>query len=163
MLRRVPGQVLDNLAGAPLFAACTRAELRSIARLGTKVAVTDGTIITRPDKAGFEVILVIAGKARCLVEGTQVAVSRPGDFFFGDIALLDGGPRQATVIADGQLQLLELDGSEFGSLLNIAPSVSHKLLTSIARGHGDGGAGVREPRRPQHPSGSGTESVASPG
>ena len=131
MLHRVPKQVLDSLARVPLFSTCTKAELRSIAQLGTEVAVADGTVITEQGKPGFEFCLVMGGKARCLVDGKQVAVFGTGDFF-GEMALIDHGPRHATVIADGQLQLLVLDAREFSSLLDSAPSIMKKLLTAFA-------------------------------
>jgi CRP/FNR family transcriptional regulator, cyclic AMP receptor protein len=131
MLNRVPKQVIENLSRVPLFAACTKAELRQIAQLGTEVAVADGTVVTEQGKPGFEFCLVMGGKARCLVDGTQVAVFGPGDFF-GEMALLDRGPRHATVIADGALQLLVLDSREFSSLLDTSPSIAKKLLTSFA-------------------------------
>jgi CRP-like cAMP-binding protein len=131
MLHRVPKQVLETLARVPLFSACTKAELRSIAQLGTEVAVADGTVLTEQGKPGFEFCLVMAGKARCLVDGTQVAVFGPGDYF-GEMALIDHGPRHATVIADGQLQLVVLDAREFSALLDASPSIARKLLSSFA-------------------------------
>jgi len=131
MLNRVPKQVIENLARVPLFSACTKAELRQIAQLGTEVAVPDGTVVTEQGKPGFEFCLVMGGKARCLVDGRQVAVFGPGDFF-GEMALLDHGPRHATVIADGQLQLIVLDSREFSALLDTAPSIAKKLLSSFA-------------------------------
>src|SRR5579862_8377645 len=130
MLNRVPKQVIENLARVPLFSTCTKGELRQIAQLGTEVAVPDGTAVTEQGKPGFEFCLVMGGKARCLVDGTQVAVFGPGDFF-GEMALLDRGPRHATVVADGTLQLLVLDSREFSALLDTAPSIAKKLLTSF--------------------------------
>ena len=123
--------MLDGRARVPLFSACSKAELRSIAQLGTEVGVADGTMVTEQGKPGFEFCLVMGGKARCLVDGTQVAVFGPGDYF-GEMALIDRGPRHATVIADGPLQLLVLDAREFSSMLDDAPSISKKLLTSFA-------------------------------
>jgi len=131
MLHRVPKQVMESLARVPLFAACSKAELRSIAQLGTEVAVADGAVLTEQGKPGFEFCLVMSGKARCLVDGTQVAVFGPGDYF-GEMALLDHGPRHATVIADGSMQLVVLDAREFSALLDASPSIAKKLLTSFA-------------------------------
>jgi CRP-like cAMP-binding protein len=131
MLHRVPKQVLDNLARVPLFSTCSKAELRSIAQLGTEVPMADGKMVTEQGKPGFEFCLVMSGKARCLVDGTQVAEFGPGDFF-GEMALLDHGPRHATVIANGPLQLLVLDAREFSALLDTSPSIAKKLLTSFA-------------------------------
>jgi CRP/FNR family cyclic AMP-dependent transcriptional regulator len=131
MLHRVPKQVLDGLARVPLFSACTKAELRTIAQLGTEVSVSDGTVVTEQGKPGFEFCLVMGGKARCMADGNQVAVFGAGEFF-GEMALLDHGPRHATVIADGPLQLLVLDAREFSTLLDGSPSIAKKLLSAFA-------------------------------
>jgi CRP-like cAMP-binding protein len=56
----------------------------------------------------------------------------PGDYF-GEMALLDHGPRHATVIAEGPMDVMVLDGREFWSLLDAAPSITKKLLVELAR------------------------------
>ena len=55
----------------------------------------------------------------------------PGDFF-GEMALLDHGPRHATVIAEGTTELIVLDGAEFNTLLDASPSITKKLLFALA-------------------------------
>jgi CRP-like cAMP-binding protein len=62
----------------------------------------------------------------------RVAEFGPGDFF-GEMALLERGPRQATVVADGPMQLLVLDGREFAGLLDASPTISRKLLVTLAK------------------------------
>ena len=131
MLQRIPKRVLDCLAAVPLFSACTKAELRTIARLGTEIPVADGTVLTQQGKPGFEFCLILAGNVRCLVDDTEVAVLNSGDFF-GEMALLDHGPRHATVIADGPVRLLVLDAREFSGMLDTSPSIVKKLLVSLA-------------------------------
>lgn len=131
MLQRVPAKVLDGLARVPLFSACAKSELRAISRLGTEVDAADGTVLTEQGDPGSEFCLVLEGKARCLVSGKQVAVLATGDFF-GEMALLDRGPRRATVIADGPIRLLVLDAREFNRLLEASPSIAKKLLLAFA-------------------------------
>jgi len=131
MLNRVPKQIIEMLAAVPLFSECSKAELRAIANLGTLVNAPDGQALTKQGMPGLEFCLLLSGKARCLVDGDLVATLGSGDFF-GEMALLDRGPRHATVIADGPVELLVLNAAEFSELLDRAPSISRKLLRSFA-------------------------------
>ncbi len=132
MLQRIPSQVLAALAAVPLFSACSKRELRDISRLGTEVRVADGTVLTTQGEPGTEFCLLLEGDARCLVDGREVAVLHGGDFF-GEMALLDRGPRHATVSAIGPVRLLVLDAREFSELLDASPSIARKLLVAFAR------------------------------
>ncbi len=131
MLDRIPKRVLDGLAAVPLFSACTKAELRTIAKLGTDTPEPDGAVLTEQGRPGSEFCLVLQGKVRCLIDGKQVAVLGAGDYF-GEMALLDRGPRHATVVADGPVRLLVLDAREFNGMLDTSPSIAKKLLVSFA-------------------------------
>jgi len=127
----VPKKVVEMLGQVPLFSACTKSELRTIAGFGTRVPIPDGKMIIEQGKRGFEFFLIVSGKARCLVDDVQVATFGPGDFF-GEMALLDRGPRHATVIAQGPVEVLVLDSREFDSLLEASPSIAKKLLVAFA-------------------------------
>jgi CRP/FNR family cyclic AMP-dependent transcriptional regulator len=132
MARRVPKQIIDMLRAVPLFSECTAQELRDIANIGSHVQVPDGKVLTEQGKPGLEFFLLQEGKARCLIDGTEVAEFGPGDFF-GEMALLEHGPRHATVITDGPANVLVLDGREFDTLLEEAPSIARKMLTVLAQ------------------------------
>ncbi len=131
MSRRAPSSVLDLLARVPLFAGCTRRELAQIAHLGTNVSASAGTALTTQGRTGLEFMLVIEGQARCLIDDVEVGTYGPGDHF-GELALLDGGPRAATIVAVTDMELLVLDRGEFFQLLDEAPSISRKLLITMA-------------------------------
>lgn len=120
MLRRVP-----------LLAACTQAELRQIANLGTHVSVPDGRVLTQQGRTGREFFMLLGGRARCYVDGNLMATFEPGDFF-GEMALLRRSPRQATVVADGGADLLVLDGREFDKLTAASRTVAVNLLKAMA-------------------------------
>jgi CRP-like cAMP-binding protein len=100
---------MDALAASPLFADLSQRDLRRIARVTEVYAYEDGTEI--------------------VTEGTPSAA---GDFF-GEIGLLDGGPRTATVSADGPLSALVLLRSEFRGLLTSEPPVAYRILRGTAR------------------------------
>jgi len=128
---RIPKQVLDVLATVPLFSSCNKVELRKIARLGTELEFPAETVLTQQGEPGFEFCLLVRGSARCLVDEKLVATLPAGDFF-GEMSLLDRGPRHATVIADEPVRLIVLDAREFSSLLDTSPTIAKKLLKSFA-------------------------------
>jgi CRP/FNR family transcriptional regulator, cyclic AMP receptor protein len=130
MRSRVPKSELDMLARVPLFANCTQRELREIASLGTELEIPEGVELTKEGATGREFFLVIDGEADCEVNGTTVAVLGPGDFF-GELALLDGGPRTATVTAVTPARVIVHNSAEFASLLLASPSIALKLLQNL--------------------------------
>jgi CRP/FNR family cyclic AMP-dependent transcriptional regulator len=115
----------------PLFSSVSRAELRSIANLGTRATVKKDKNLTEQGRPGREFFLVVSGTARCLINGIEVARFGPGDFF-GEMALLDGQPRTATVVATSPMDVLVLDRREFSTLLDESPTISRKLLQAMA-------------------------------
>ncbi len=131
MSARVPAAALDLLGAVPLFAGCNRRELQKIARLGTTVSAVPGTRLTVQGRAGSEFVLVLDGEAACLIDGVEVAQYGPGDYF-GELALLDGGTRTASVVAETAMELLVLDRGEFYQMLDSSPSILRKLLTTMA-------------------------------
>ncbi len=132
MRERVARRELDMLAAVPLFSSCGQAELRQIARLGTPVPVPAGRVLTVEGTPGREFFLILEGAAECTIGGRHAAQFGPGDFF-GEMALLDGGPRTATVTALTDMEVLVLDAREFSSLLAASPSITTKVLGTLAR------------------------------
>lgn len=132
MRSRVPKRELEMLAEVPLFSLCTQRELRDVARLGTPVDVPPGRVLTKQGGPGREFFLVLEGRAECTVGNKKVAVFGPGDYF-GELALIEGSPRTATVTAVTPMTVLVLDGREFSTLLAAAPSIAPKMLTELAR------------------------------
>ncbi len=131
MARGIPKEVIRQLGEVALLAQCSEKELRQIARLGTQVDVRDGKVLTQQGRPGREFFVIRDGKARCLIDDTQVAELGPGDYF-GEMALLDDGPRHATVVADGPMDVWVFERREFSSLLD-APSIARKILVVLAR------------------------------
>lgn len=130
MLNRVPKGMIDRLAAVPLFAGCNRAELRTIARLGSLVSVPDRYVIIREGNRGTQFFLLLEGTVRCLINEKVVATLTTGDFF-GEMALLGGGDRRATVVTSGSARILVIGGKEFNKLLDSSPTIAKKLLQSF--------------------------------
>lgn len=127
MSRGVPRKVLEALASQPLFSTCTDDELRRVATLGTAVDVDAGHVLTREGRRGWEFFVVVSGSASCTIEGKEVATYGPGDFF-GEMSLLDGGNRSATVVATTPMSVIVIDSREFSSMLATAPATSKRIL-----------------------------------
>ena len=128
---RITRRDLDWLAAVPMFAGLSQKELRAIIGLGTRVDVSPGNVLTREGARGLEAFLIGDGSARCLVGDTEVGTVGPGAFV-GEISLLDGAPRSATVIADTDMQLTVFDRREFVRLVEASPKIATKLLTAMA-------------------------------
>jgi CRP-like cAMP-binding protein len=124
-----------------LFAGCTNRELRSAAQLCTSLDVAEGSVLTTQGGRGEECFVIAAGNAVVAIDGRTVATVGPGDCV-GEMSLLDGGPRTATVTALTPMTLYVLSSVEFRSLLDTT-SVARKIMTSLTRRFRD--AGVHRP------------------
>jgi CRP/FNR family transcriptional regulator, cyclic AMP receptor protein len=90
-----------------------------------------GTVIATEGDPGVGLFVIVDGEAEVTIGGKRMAILRRGDFF-GEIALLDGGPRSATVTARSDMRLLGLTEWVFRGLLQEHPSIAVKTLESMA-------------------------------
>jgi CRP/FNR family transcriptional regulator, cyclic AMP receptor protein len=123
---------VELLRGVSLFSACSKRELSRIASLADQIEVPKGKVLTREGESGSEFFVIVEGQARVIVgKRGRVAPLGPGASF-GEMSLLDRGPRTATVEAESDMQLLVLDARSFSSLLAEVPSVARKVLAAMA-------------------------------
>ena len=123
---------IEHLRRVSLFADCTDVELRRIADISRIVETLAGSVLTKVGTPGDSFFLIIDG--RVSVE-TRVGVGEPlhpGDFF-GEMSLLDGDPRSATIIATTDVRLLVVDRSQFWRLLNETPDLVRRMLVVLSR------------------------------
>src|SRR4051812_5136489 len=125
-------EYLDLLAAVPLFTSCTRTELKALDAHATFRSVGVGRDLVREGDTSDELFILIEGTARVVRGGGVVDTLGPGDFF-GELALLDPAPRNATVTATSELDLLVLSRSEFERVLTKAPGLTRSLLAGMAR------------------------------
>ena len=123
---------VDHLAKVPLFSACSQKDLRLVAKRAEDVKVEAGKQLVTEGDTGTEFFVIIEGNATVQRHGQKVAELSPGDFF-GDLALLDRAPRNATVTAETPMELLLLGQREFAGLIDDVPEFAHKLLAGLAR------------------------------
>ncbi len=126
-----------RLDGLDLFAGCTRAQLKQIGSLTSYLHIEKGHVLIREGGMAKEFIVILDGSARVTREtgdgDVLVADVGAGDFL-GEIGLLAGTPRTATVTATTDMVILVSSVGEFRSILELAPSVARKVRqTSLAR------------------------------
>jgi CRP/FNR family transcriptional regulator, cyclic AMP receptor protein len=122
---------METLATVPLFSACSKKELQMVAKTAERVEIPAGKVVVTEGAAGSEFFVIIDGRARVERHGREVASLGPGAFF-GDLALLDRAPRNASVIADSDMEVAKLGQRAFDQLLD-HPGFSKKLLAGLAR------------------------------
>lgn len=123
--------ITDHLAQVPLFSACSKKELATIAKATDEVSLPDGHTLTSQDETSREAFVIVNGKVIVKRNGRKVAELGPGSMI-GELGLLDRGPRTATAVADGPIDVLVIGPREFSALLDDVPTINHKLLKSLA-------------------------------
>jgi CRP/FNR family cyclic AMP-dependent transcriptional regulator len=122
---------LESLAQVPLFVACTKKELQKIARAVDELKVKEGREVVTQDKRGREAFVIVDGEATVKRNGRRIATLGPGDHF-GELALLDGGARTASVVATTPMTLLVLGQREFTGLIDEVPGLALKIMATLA-------------------------------
>lgn len=132
---------MELLSEVALFSACNKSQLRRIASLVDRIDVPEGKVLTRQGSPGQQCFVIAEGQAKATMRGRGSASLGPGSFF-GEMSLLDHGPRSATVTAETDMHLLVLGSREFYSLLVDAPTVTRQIMRVLAER-------LREAERPQ--------------
>jgi CRP/FNR family transcriptional regulator, cyclic AMP receptor protein len=122
---------LDHLASVPLFSACSRKDLQKIAKASDEVSLDGGRVIVEEGTTGHEAYVIVSGEAVVEKNGQEVATLGDGDHF-GELALLDQGPRTATVTAKTDIQLLVLGQREFAGVMDEVPGLAHQVMGTLA-------------------------------
>ena len=124
-------EITELLSRVPLFSGCSQREIAAIARAAKEVNRREGAVLARTGEPGVGFFLLVDGKADVLVNGRKRGTLEPGDFF-GEISLLDGGPRSADVVAATDVTMLGLTAWVFRGVLEQYPSISQKMLVTLA-------------------------------
>ncbi len=122
---------LDLISRVPLFSGCTPGDVEWIGALADRVDLAADHVIFREGATAHEFIVVVDGALRVERHGSVINRLGPGDFA-GEIALVDGGPRTATVIADVPSSVLVIGHREFHSLMTRRPSIELQVLQALA-------------------------------
>ena len=125
-------QLVAALAAVPLFDGLSKRQLRAIADLAEVAQYMAGASLVKEGEPGESFFVILTGQAKVTVRGRTVHRAIPGDHF-GEISLLDGGPRTASVVSETPLTVLMIERKDFQKLLRKDPPLAMQLLKSMAR------------------------------
>ena len=115
----------------PLFKHCSKKELGQIASIADELDLKDGAMLTREGKGGREFFVIVEGSADVLKDGKRVNTVHEGDFI-GEISLVTGQPRTASVQATSPVRVLVITSRNFSKLLEGSPEIQRKILLATA-------------------------------
>ena len=121
---------VELLKRTPLFAGCTKSELRELAKTADELDLREGTVLIREGRPGREFFVLIDGTAVVTKQGKKIADLGPGDWL-GEIALITDSPRTATVTATSPVDVLVITDRRFRSVVETMPSIALKMLASV--------------------------------
>lgn len=124
-------QKVAILQSLPLFEAATKRELGAVAAVAVDTELPAGTVLTREGATGGLAYVVVDGTVVATRKGRAVGTLGPGSIV-GELSLLDGGPRTATVTATDRVTVLELAAEDFRKVLDRSPAFAAGLLRALA-------------------------------
>lgn len=125
-------EVVKVLKTIPLFSSCTDSELKAIAASGRTREFDAGKVICTEGETGTGIYVILTGETKVKVGGRTKRTLGPGAFF-GEVAILDGGPRTATVVADTPVRTLGIPFWNFRKHLKENPKIAIKMLEEVCR------------------------------
>jgi CRP/FNR family cyclic AMP-dependent transcriptional regulator len=123
---------LEALTTVPLFQGLSRRHLQRIRDIGTETEYMSGETIVKQGEDAESFFVIVAGEAKVTIGDRTVNSLMPGDHF-GEISLLDGGKRTASVVTQTPVLALRFERSDFMRLMQKEPTMTLVLLRSLAR------------------------------
>jgi CRP/FNR family transcriptional regulator, cyclic AMP receptor protein len=123
----VKDDLSQQLAAIDVFAGLSPRQLKKLAAQVREVHHDDGHQVSTEGKGALGFHLILGGHANVSSKGVQRRTLGPGDYF-GEISLIDGRPRSATVVAEGPLHTAVIDNSTFQPLIDESPEFARSLL-----------------------------------
>ena len=121
---------VELLKSVPLFAGCSKTELRRLAATADEIDVREGYVLMREGRPGREFFVLIEGSVQVTRGEKKLSELGPGDWF-GEIALLTKIPRTASVVATSAVRALVVTDRAFRQLVETMPSIAIKVLASL--------------------------------
>jgi CRP/FNR family transcriptional regulator, cyclic AMP receptor protein len=119
----------EVMSALPLFAGVSKRHVRAIAKLAWHLDHAPGEVIVQAGDQGNAMYLLLEGRARVVGKSR---ILRPGDFF-GEMALLDGGPRSATIIATSPVRVMMVQRRAFLKVLKQNPQIGLAIMETLAQ------------------------------
>jgi len=120
-----------RLAAIPLFAELTLDERECVAEVCEQLEIEEGATLLREGDFGYAVFAIVDGTAEVIQDGDVLRTLGPGDVF-GEIAVLSGGRRTATVVAKTPMEVITVFNRDLWRLERDVPEVAAALRTTIA-------------------------------
>jgi len=121
----------ELLQKVSMFSALTKKDVGRLAAIADERRVPSGTVLTKEGEAGDEFYVVAEGMAEASIAGRKVG-SIPAGSFFGELSLLDSGPRTATVTAELPTRLVVITAKDFSRVIDDVPAISLKIMKGLA-------------------------------
>jgi CRP/FNR family transcriptional regulator, cyclic AMP receptor protein len=118
---------VDLIRKVPLFSQCTKRELTAIAAAADLIEVPEGMALVTEGGHDRELMVIVDGNVEVRRGGRKIATLESGEFF-GEIAMISGGPRTATVTTTSPSSLLVIGERQFGALVEETPSIATSVL-----------------------------------
>jgi CRP-like cAMP-binding protein len=122
--------IVDSLGRVPLFAGVKGRELGRLAKVMRESTFAEGETITTEGESGVGFFVIEEGNATVSLKGEILRTLKPGDHF-GEIALIDEGPRSATVMASTDLRCRGMAAWEFKAFVQEHPEVAWPMLETL--------------------------------
>ena len=122
---------VELIKRVPLFGGLSKRELDEVAGIADELAIAEGSELTHEGAAGHEFLVLVEGAADVRRRGRKVNTLGSGDFL-GEIALVTGAPRTATVTTTAASRMLVITARDFKTLLRRMPSLQLKILEALA-------------------------------
>jgi len=122
---------IAQLQRVPLFAHCGPKELTFIVTQVEDLDFPSGKELCREGQSGGDFFIILSGSAVVTRAGREINRLGPDDFF-GEIALLDHGPRTATVVTTSPTRCLVLGPRQFQSVLHQQAGIATAVLAAVA-------------------------------
>jgi CRP/FNR family transcriptional regulator, cyclic AMP receptor protein len=122
---------VQHLAKVPLFAQCSAGDLKKIARVTDEIEVESGRELVTEGDTGHEAFVVVDGTASVHRGSDKIDDLGPGNVF-GEMALIDRAPRNATVKSTSPMRVLVIGKREFNGLLEEAPAFRSSIMEALA-------------------------------
>jgi CRP/FNR family cyclic AMP-dependent transcriptional regulator len=123
---------IDLLKRVPLFAGCSKTELRELALVADELDLREDRTLVREGQAGREFFILVEGSVRVSRKGRKLGDLGPGDWF-GEIALLTDTPRTATVTATSPIRVLVITDRSFRRVVESMPKIALKVLSTLGQ------------------------------
>jgi CRP-like cAMP-binding protein len=120
-----------RLKAVPLFAHCTPKQIDFIVTQVEDMEFPAGRVLCTEGKSGSDFFVLLSGGADVTRKGRNIAKMKAGDFF-GEIALVDGGPRTATVTTNAPSRCLVLGPRQFQNVLHQDTDIAHSVMRALS-------------------------------